>query len=139
VSPRRQLSPGNSRLLVLSGGAGTSLDAAAERFFPGVDLQVVDVSRVVSRYIGETEKNLARVFERAERSGAVLAFDEADALFGRRATVKDSHDRYANLEVSHLLGRLGEYPGVPAVVVRTGRRPLKLPRGVKVIDLDDVE
>jgi SpoVK/Ycf46/Vps4 family AAA+-type ATPase len=67
---------------------------------------------VVSKYIGETEKNLCRVFDAAEDSGAVLLFDEADALFGKRSEVKDSHDRYANIEVSYLLQRMETYRGL---------------------------
>jgi len=66
----------------------------------------------VSKYIGETEKNLARVFEAAEGAGAILLFDEADALFGKRSEVKDSHDRYANIEVSYLLQRMESYRGL---------------------------
>jgi SpoVK/Ycf46/Vps4 family AAA+-type ATPase len=67
---------------------------------------------VVSKYIGETEKNLQKVFDAAEESGAVLLFDEADALFGRRSEVKDSHDRYANIEISYLLQRMEAYRGL---------------------------
>ncbi|MFD0392073.1 AAA family ATPase [Streptomyces nogalater] len=78
----------------------------------GLDLFVVDLSQVVSKYIGETEKNLRRVFDAAERGGALLLFDEADALFGKRSEVKDSHDRYANLEVSYLLMRMEAYRGL---------------------------
>ncbi|CAM5505324.1 hypothetical protein SGLAM104S_09339 [Streptomyces glaucescens] len=78
----------------------------------GLDLFVIDLSQVVSKYIGETEKNLRRVFDAAERGGALLLFDEADALFGKRSEVKDSHDRYANLEVSYLLMRMEAYRGL---------------------------
>ena len=67
---------------------------------------------MVSKYIGETEKNLRRIFEAAEQSGAILLFDEADALFGKRSEVKDSHDRYANVEVSYLLQRMEAYRGL---------------------------
>ncbi|MDL1893457.1 ATP-binding protein [Sphingobacteriales bacterium CHB3] len=72
----------------------------------------VDTSSVVSKYIGETEKNLRRLFDQAERSGAILFFDEADALFGKRTTVKDSHDRYANMEINYLLKRMESFRGV---------------------------
>ncbi|MCX6047084.1 MAG: ATP-binding protein, partial [Chloroflexi bacterium] len=72
----------------------------------------IDLSQVVSKYIGETEKNLRRVFDAAEEGGAVLLFDEADALFGKRSEVKDSHDRYANIEVSYLLQRMEAYRGL---------------------------
>ncbi len=77
-----------------------------------LDLYRIDLSQVVSKYIGETEKNLARVFEAAEGAGAILLFDEADALFGKRSEVKDSHDRYANIEVSYLLQRMESYRGL---------------------------
>jgi SpoVK/Ycf46/Vps4 family AAA+-type ATPase len=77
-----------------------------------LDLYRIDLSAVVSKYIGETEKNLRRVFDAAEGSGAVLLFDEADALFGKRTEVRDSHDRYANIEVSYLLQRMEGYRGL---------------------------
>ncbi|MEM9488959.1 MAG: ATP-binding protein, partial [Myxococcota bacterium] len=72
----------------------------------------IDLSAMVSKYIGETEKNLRRVFDAAEGGGAILLFDEADALFGKRSEVKDSHDRYANMEVSYLLQRIEAYSGL---------------------------
>jgi len=75
---------------------------------------------VVSKYIGETEKNLARIFNEAETSNAILFFDEADALFGKRSEVRDSHDRYANIEVGYLLQRMEEYEGV--VILATNFR-----------------
>jgi SpoVK/Ycf46/Vps4 family AAA+-type ATPase len=78
----------------------------------GLDLYKIDLSSVVSKYIGETEKNLARIFDEAETSNAILFFDEADALFGKRSEVKDSHDRYANIEVGYLLQRMEEYEGM---------------------------
>ena len=77
-----------------------------------MELYRIDLSSVVSKYIGETEKNLRRVFEAAEDSGAILVFDEADALFGKRSDVKDSHDRYANIETSYLLQRMEAYRGL---------------------------
>ena len=77
-----------------------------------LDLYRIDLSQVVSKYIGETEKNLRRVFDAAEEGGAILLFDEADALFGKRSEVKDSHDRYANIEVSYLLQRMEAYRGL---------------------------
>jgi SpoVK/Ycf46/Vps4 family AAA+-type ATPase len=77
-----------------------------------LDLYHIDLSQVVSKYIGETEKNLGRVFDAAEEGGAILFFDEADALFGKRSEVKDSHDRYANIEVSYLLQRMEAYRGL---------------------------
>lgn len=78
----------------------------------GLPVYRVDLSTIVSAYIGETEKNLATVFKEAEGKNAILFFDEADALFGKRTTVKDSHDRYANQEVSYLLQRIESYNGV---------------------------
>jgi ATPase family protein associated with various cellular activities (AAA)/ABC toxin-like protein len=78
----------------------------------GKDLYRVDLNAVVSEYIGETEKNLGRVFNAAKNSHAVLFFDEADALFGKRTDVKDSHDRYANIEINYLLRRSEKYAGL---------------------------
>jgi SpoVK/Ycf46/Vps4 family AAA+-type ATPase len=78
----------------------------------GLDLYRVDLSQIVNKYIGETEKQLARVFAAAEMSPVVLFFDEADALLGRRSAVSDSHDRYANIEVAYLLQRIERYNGV---------------------------
>ncbi len=77
-----------------------------------LDLYRIDLSQIVSKYIGETEKNLRAVFDAADTGGCVLLFDEADALFGKRSEVKDSHDRYANLEVSYLLQRMEAYRGL---------------------------
>lgn len=86
----------------------------------GKDLYRVDLSTVVSKYIGETEKNLKRVFAAAEKNGAVLFLDEADALFGKRTEVKDSHDRYANIEINCLLHRIEKYGGV--AILAAGNR-----------------
>jgi hypothetical protein len=96
------------------GQSGTGKTMAAEVIARDlrVDLYRIDLSQVVSKYIGETEKNLQRIFDTAEESGAVLLFDEADALFGKRSEVKDSHDRYANIEVSYLLQRMETYRGL---------------------------
>jgi SpoVK/Ycf46/Vps4 family AAA+-type ATPase len=85
----------------------------------GVELYRVDLSQVVSQYIGETEKNLRRLFDAAEQAGAVLFFDEADPLFGTRTDVKDAHDRYANLEVGYLLERLESFNGVAILATNT--------------------
>ena len=100
--------------VLFSGESGTGKTFAAEVVAAdlALDLYRVDLSQVVSKYIGETEKNLRRVFEAAEGSGAILLFDEADALFGKRSEVKDSHDRYANIEVSYLLQRMESYHGL---------------------------
>jgi len=93
-------------------GTGKTLAASLLGKLCGRKVYKIDLSMVVSKYIGETEKNLARVFERAEGHGWILFFDEADALFGKRTSVKDAHDRYANQEVSYLLQRIEEYSGV---------------------------
>jgi len=100
--------------VLFCGESGTGKTLAAEVLAEelGLDLYRIDLSSVVSKYIGETEKNLRRVFDAAEDSGAVLLFDEADALFGKRGEVKDSHDRYANIEVSYLLQRMEAYRGL---------------------------
>jgi hypothetical protein len=93
-------------------GTGKTLSAEVMAHTLGVDLLVVDLSRVVSKWIGETEKNLAEVFAGAESARAVLLFDEADALFGKRTEVSDAHDRYANLETAYLLARLERFEGL---------------------------
>ncbi|HKE00777.1 MAG TPA: ATP-binding protein, partial [Planctomycetota bacterium] len=99
---------------LFAGASGTGKTMAAEGLARELrlDLYRIDLAGVVSKYIGETEKNLKRLFEAAEGSGAVLLFDEADALFGKRSEVKDSHDRYANVEVSYLLQRMEAYRGL---------------------------
>jgi SpoVK/Ycf46/Vps4 family AAA+-type ATPase len=99
---------------LFSGPSGTGKTFAAEVIAGelALDLYVVDLSAVVSKYIGETEKNLRAVFDEADKGGAVLLFDEADALFGKRTEVRDSHDRYANIEVSYLLQRMENYRGL---------------------------
>jgi AAA+ superfamily predicted ATPase len=96
------------------GGSGTGKTLAAEVLARELrlDLYRIDLSAVVSKYIGETEKNLKQVFDAAEEGGALLLFDEADALFGKRSEVKDSHDRYANIEVGYLLQRMEAYQGL---------------------------
>jgi len=93
-------------------GTGKTMTAAALARSVGLRTYLVDLSALVSKYIGETEKALARVFDRAAREPCVLVFDEADAVFGRRTEVADSHDRYANQEVSYLLSRVEAHPGV---------------------------
>jgi hypothetical protein len=99
---------------LFAGPSGTGKTLAAEVLAGALELDLfrVDLSRVVSKYIGETERNLGRVFDAAEAGQAVLLFDEADALFGKRTEVKDSHDRYANIEVSYLLQRMEEHRGL---------------------------
>lgn len=99
---------------LFSGASGTGKTMAAEVLAKELrlDLYRIDLSAVVSKYIGETEKNLRQIFDAAEAGGAVLLFDEADALFGKRTQVKDSHDRHANVEVSYLLQRMEAYQGL---------------------------
>lgn len=99
---------------LFTGESGTGKTMASEVLANELhlDLYRIDLSQVVNKYIGETEKNLRRVFDAAEEGGAILLFDEADSLFGKRSEVKDSHDRYANIEVSYLLQRMESYRGL---------------------------
>jgi SpoVK/Ycf46/Vps4 family AAA+-type ATPase len=108
--------------VLFAGESGTGKTMAAQVIATdlGLDVFRVDLATVVSKYIGETERNLDRIFGAAEGSNAILFFDEADALFGKRSEVKDAHDRYANIEVSYLLQRMESYPG--AVVLATNYR-----------------
>lgn len=100
--------------VLFAGDSGTGKTMAAEVLANALrlDLYRIDLSAVVSKYIGETEKNLRRLFDAAEDGGAILFFDEADALFGKRSEVKDSHDRYANIEINYLLQRIEAYRGL---------------------------
>jgi AAA+ superfamily predicted ATPase len=109
-----KLSRGKGLSALFSGPPGTGKTMAAEVLSGdlGLDLYQVDLSAVVSKYIGETEKNLARIFDEARTGNAILFFDEADALFGKRTDVSDAHDRYANIETSYLLQKMDEYDGV---------------------------
>ena len=113
--------------VLFAGPSGTGKSMAAEVIANALRLSLyrIDLSAVVSKYIGETEKNLRRVFDAAEDGGALLYLDEADALFGKRSEVKDSHDRYANLEINYLLQRMEAYPGVAilATNMRTNLDP----------------
>jgi hypothetical protein len=99
---------------LFTGDSGTGKTMAAEAIAneAQLDLYRIDLATVVSKYIGETEKNLKRLFDAAEASGALLLFDEADALFGKRSEVKDSHDRYANIDIAYLLQRIEAYRGL---------------------------
>jgi len=109
-----KLAMGKGLNVLFAGPSGTGKTMAADVMAGelALDLYKIDLSSVVSKYIGETEKNLARIFTEAETSNAILFFDEADALFGRRSEVRDSHDRYANIEISYLLQRMEEYDGM---------------------------
>ena len=101
-------------------GTGKTMAAGIIGSALGLDVYQIDLSCVVSKYIGETEKNLSRIFEEAQDSSAILFFDEADALFGKRSEVKDAHDRYANIETAYLLQRMEEYSGI--VILATNMR-----------------
>lgn len=109
-----KLSLGRGINALFAGPSGTGKTMAAEVIANelGLDLYKIDLSAVVSKYIGETEKNLNRVFTEAEHSNAILFFDEADALLGKRSEVKDAHDRYANIEIAYLLQKMEEYEGL---------------------------
>ncbi len=110
----RKMSGGFGISALFAGDSGCGKSMAAEVIANDLQLNLyrIDLSAVVSKYIGETEKNLRRLFDAAECGGAVLLFDEADALFGKRSEVKDSHDRYANIEINYLLQRIESYTGL---------------------------
>jgi SpoVK/Ycf46/Vps4 family AAA+-type ATPase len=117
-----RLSRGRGITALFSGPPGTGKTMAAEIIAGQLELDLyrIDLSSVVSKYIGETEKNLRRLFDAAEQGGVILLFDEGDALFGKRTEVKDSHDRYANIEVNYLLQRMEEYSGL--AILATNRK-----------------
>jgi hypothetical protein len=108
--------------VLFCGSSGTGKTMAAEALAQALNLPLyrIDLSQVVNKYIGETEKNLARIFDAAEVSDSVLFFDEADALFGKRTDVKDAHDRFANIEISYLLERMERFKGL--AILATNRR-----------------
>jgi hypothetical protein len=110
----RKLTAGKGISALFTGPPGTGKTLAAQIMANelGIDLYRIDLSTVVSKYIGETEKNLERIFSEAQASNAILFFDEADAIFGKRSEVKDAHDRYANIEVGYLLQRMEGYDGI---------------------------
>jgi hypothetical protein len=110
----RRLSLGRGLNALFTGEPGTGKTMAAEVIATdlGVDLLKIDLSQIVSKYIGETEKNLRQLFDQAASANAILFFDEADALLGKRSDVKDAHDRYANTETAYLLQKMEEYPGI---------------------------
>lgn len=116
----RRLRPGYKCLFYGPPGTGKTLTASLLGQRVERDVYRISLSSVVSKYIGETEKNLERIFDRAENMNCILFFDEADALFAKRTNISDAHDRYANQEVSYLLQRLEEYPGV--VILATNFR-----------------
>jgi SpoVK/Ycf46/Vps4 family AAA+-type ATPase len=118
----RHLKEARSGVVLFQGlrGTGKAMAAHAIARELGTHLLRIDLSSLVSKYIGETEKHLTAVFAEAEQSGAVLLFEEADALFGQRSEVEDSQDRYANIEVSYLLQRLEDFDGI--AILTTHRR-----------------
>lgn len=129
---------GVSALFAGPSGAGKTLAGEILGAELKLDVYRIDLSAIVSKWIGETEKNLRRVFDAAEEGSAVLQFDEADALFGKRTEVKDSHDRHANIEVSYLLQRLEEYRGLSILTTnfRSNIDPAFLRRLRFIIDFD---
>jgi SpoVK/Ycf46/Vps4 family AAA+-type ATPase len=118
----RKISTGKGLNVLFAGPSGTGKTMAAEIMANelGIDLYKIDLSAIVSKYIGETEKNLDRIFREGQTSNAILFFDEADALFGKRSEVRDSHDRYANIEMAYLLQKMDEYEGM--VILATNLR-----------------
>jgi SpoVK/Ycf46/Vps4 family AAA+-type ATPase len=118
----RKVSLGRGLNALFSGSSGTGKTMAAEIIanYLKMDLYKIDLSSVVSKYIGETEKNLNKIFKEAETANAILLFDEADALFGKRSEVRDAHDRYANIEINYLLQKIEEHEGV--VILTTNFR-----------------
>ena len=118
-----KVSAGRGIVALFSGppGTGKTLSAEVVARDLGLDLFRIDLASLISKYIGETEKNLARVFDDGERSGGILFFDEADAVFGKRSEVRDARDRYANIETSYLLQRIEDYPGLVILATNMGR------------------
>jgi AAA+ superfamily predicted ATPase len=117
---RKRVKPGYRALFHGPPGTGKTLTATLLGKYTGRPVFRVDLSRVVSKYIGETEKNLSRLFDKAEHKDWILFFDEADALFGKRTEVRDAHDKYANQEVAYLLQRIESYAGL--VILATNQR-----------------
>lgn len=117
---RKKVKPGYRALFYGAPGTGKTLTATLLGKHTGKDVFRVDLSRVVSKYIGETEKNLARLFDKAENKSWILFFDEADALFGKRTDIRDAHDKYANQEIAYLLQRIESYAGL--VILATNQR-----------------
>lgn len=116
----KKLKPGFRSLFYGPPGTGKTLTASLLGKFSGLDVYRIDLSMIVSKFIGETEKNLANVFDQAEHKSWILFFDEADALFGKRTQTSSSNDRYANQEISYLLQRIEDFPGV--VILATNLR-----------------
>jgi AAA+ superfamily predicted ATPase len=117
---KKKIKPGYRALFYGPPGTGKTLTATLLGKYTGKDVFRIDLSRVVSKYIGETEKNLSRLFDKAENKNWILFFDEADALFGKRTDIRDAHDKYANQEVAYLLQRIEGYNGL--VILATNQR-----------------
>ncbi len=117
---KKRIKPGYRALFFGPPGTGKTLTATLLGKYTGKDVYRIDLSRVVSKYIGETEKNLSTLFDKAENKNWILFFDEADALFGRRTDIRDAHDKYANQEVAYLLQRIEVYNGL--VILATNQR-----------------
>lgn len=117
---KKKLKPGYRALFYGPPGTGKTLTATLLGKYTGKQVFRIDLSRVVSKYIGETEKNLSRLFDKAENKNWILFFDEADALFGKRTDIRDAHDKYANQEVAYLLQRVENYAGL--VILATNQR-----------------
>src|SRR5882762_2603546 len=117
---KKRIKPGYRALFYGPPGTGKTLTATLLGKHTGRDVFRIDLSRVVSKYIGETEKNLSRLFDKAEHKNWILFFDEADALFGKRTDIRDAHDKYANQEVAYLLQRIESYNGL--VILATNQR-----------------
>jgi len=136
TNARDSRSQAGKAIILFAGDNRSGKTSAAEVLAADLkrDLYRVDLNKIVSKYIGETEKNLNRLFDAAESAGAVLFFDEAEALFGKRSEVKDAHDRYANLEISYLLQRLESFNGL--VILATDNEedaPEKFRRRVRFV------
>lgn len=113
--------------VILFTGEGAKTKEAAIQYISEklqLDVYKIDLSRVVSKYIGETEKNLENVFAAAKEAGAILLFDEADTLFGKRSDVKDSHDRFSNMEINYLLQRLEAFEGLVLLATNSKNSPI---------------
>lgn len=116
----KKLKSGYRALFYGPSGTGKTLTATLLGKYTGKEVFRIDLSRVVSKYIGETEKNLSKLFDKAEHKNWILFFDEADALFGKRTDIRDAHDKYANQEVAYLLQRIESYNGL--VILATNQR-----------------
>jgi len=127
LASKRKLTEVPSSTLVLLNGLKPKMKQAVMTLFKSLLEQGVkktDVTKIISEYIGETEKNLTKLFSTAKKKDAILFFDEADALFGKRTSVNDAHDKYANQEVSYLLGRLEEFKGLIILSTTKKVRPI---------------